>query len=88
MIKDPITSRKLIGGRPYNSCFLYFLLDKIGGRAILLLMDTRCTTKMISKHMFDRLLEPIRSREYYEDAHGTLGDGSILQIYGALLVTS
>jgi len=60
----------------------YFLPGKILGKAATFLLDTGCTTNLLSRRLFDTLGDRKRaSLEPYEDAHGTLADGSCIPFY-------
>ena len=66
--------------RPYQAS--YFIPGKVEGRPAQFLLDTGCTTNLLSKQIFDRLPEKVRSgkREYV--SHGLLADGTRLPFYG------
>ena len=69
--------------QPYGSS--YFLPGKISGKAATFLLDTGCTTNLLSRRLFDTLGAQERaSLEPYEGAHGTLADGSCIPFYGII----
>jgi len=69
--------------QPYGSS--YFLPRKISGKAATFLLDTGCTTNLLSRRLFDTLGARERaSLEPYEGVHGTLADGSCIPFYGVI----
>ena len=68
--------------RPYTTG--YFLPRKLEGKPVQLLMDTGCTTNLLSKHVFDRLPEHIKSGLKAIDWPGLMADGTQLSFYGVL----
>ena len=70
--------------RPHQDS--YFLPGKIGGRNLQCLLDSGCTTNILSKHVFDRL--PTRFKEQLEakKTHGALADGTQISFYGLIRV--
>ena len=68
--------------RPYTTS--YFLPGKLEGRPVQFLIDTGCTTNLLSKHVFDRLPERIKSGLEESDSHGVMADGTQLPFYGVL----
>jgi len=69
--------------QPYGSS--YFLPRKFLGKAATFLLDTGCTTNLLSRQLFDTLDARERaSLEPYEGAHGTLADGSCIPLNGVI----
>jgi len=69
--------------QPYGSS--YFLPGKLLGKTTTFLLDTGCTTNLLSRRLFDTLGARERvSLEPYEGAHGTLADGSCIPFYGVI----
>jgi len=69
--------------QPYGSC--YFLPGKISGKAATFLVDTGCTTNLLSRRLFDTLGAGERaSLKPHEGTHGTLADGSCIPFYGII----
>jgi len=63
----------------------YFLPRKILGKAAIFLLDTGCTTNLLSRRLFDTLGARERpSLEPYEGVHGTLANGSCIPFYGII----
>ena len=62
--------------RPYTTS--YFLPGKLEGKPVQFLVDTGCTTNLLSKHVFDRLPERIKCRLEESDSHGVMADGTQL----------
>jgi len=61
----------------------YFLLGKVARRAVTFLLDSGCTTYLLSRRVFDAL--PSKDKvgvEPYTGEHGTLADGSCILFYG------
>jgi len=59
-----------------------FLPGKMASKPAKFLLDTCCTTNLLSRRFFDTLSAPIRNRlEPYEGDHGTLADGSCILFY-------
>ena len=54
------------------------------GKPVLCLLDTGCTTNLISKHVFDRLPEGLRNQLVASDTHGMMADGTRLPFYGVI----
>ena len=62
-----------------------FLPGKIASKPAKFLLDTGCTTNLLSRRFFDTLSAPIRNRlEPYEGDHGTLADGLCIPFYGII----
>ena len=69
--------------KPYGSS--YFLPGKVAGKSATFLIDTGCTTNLLSKRLFDSLSSKDRQEmQPYEGAHGTLADGSCIPFYGVI----
>jgi len=69
--------------QPYGSS--YFLPRKNLGKTATFLLDTECTTTLLSRRLFDTLGARERaSLEPYEGAHGTLADRSCILFYGVI----
>ena len=68
--------------RPYTTS--YFLPGKLEGRPVQFLVDTGCTTNLLSKHVFDRLPERVRNELEESDSHGVMADGTQLPFYGVI----
>jgi len=71
-----------VSTQPYGSS--YFLPGKLAGKAATFLLDTRCTTNLLSRRLFDTLSA---SLEPYKGEHGTLADGSCIPFYGVIELT-
>ena len=68
--------------QPYTTS--YFLPGKLERRAVRFLIDTGCTTNLLSKHVLDQLPERIKSGVEESDSHGIMADGTQLPFYGVL----
>jgi len=69
--------------QPYESS--YFLPGKILGKAATFLLDTGCTTDLLSRRLFDILGARERaSLEPYKGAHGSLASGSCIPFYSLI----
>jgi len=66
----------------------YFLPGKVAGRSVTFLLDSRCTTNLLSRRVFDAL-PPKERRELapYTGEHGTLTDESCIPFYGVIELT-
>ena len=62
----------------------YFLPGRLEGRPVQFLIDTGCTTNLLSKQVFDRLPGRIRDLLEESDSHGLLADGTQLPFYGVI----
>jgi len=72
-----------VSAQPYGSS--YFLPGKLAGKAVTILLDTGCTTNLLSRRLFDTLSARDRANlEPYEGEHGTLADGSCIPFYGVV----
>jgi len=75
-----------MSAQPYGSS--YFLLGKFAGKAATFLLDTGCTTNLLSQRLFDTLNAEDRANlEPYEGKHGTLVDGPCIPFYGVIELT-
>ena len=68
--------------KPYSSSF--FLPGKVMGRPVQFLIDTGCTSNLLSRHVFDRLPTEMKNRLQERTDHGMMADGSPLEFYGLL----
>ena len=68
--------------RPYTTS--YFLPGKLEGKPVQFLVDTGCTTNLLSKHVLNRLPERVRSELEESDSHGVMADGTQLPFYGVI----
>jgi len=60
----------------------------LAGKAVTFLLDTGCTTNLLSRRLFDTLSARDRaSLEPYEGEHGTLADRSCIPFYGVIELT-
>ena len=57
---------------------------KLGGRLVHCLLDTGCTTNILSKRSFDRLPPRIKETLEVKKSHGAMADGTTLPFYGAI----
>jgi len=66
----------------------YFLPGKVAGKPVTFLLDSGCTTNLLSHRVFDAL-PPKERRELapYTGEHGTLVDGSCIPFYGIIELT-
>lgn len=62
----------------------YFLPGRIEGRQIQFLLDTGCTTNLLSKDAFDRLPDQTKRTLEKTQAHGVLDDDTQLPFYGTI----
>jgi len=66
----------------------YFLPGKIAGKPSTFLLDSGCTTNLLSRQFFDTLSTRVRNGlEPYEGKYGTLADGSCIPLYGIIELT-
>jgi len=74
---SPQETNRSVSAQPYGSS--YFLPGKLTQKAVTFLLDTGCTTNLLSRRLFDTLSARDRvSLEPYEGEHGTLVDGSCI----------
>ena len=71
--------------RPYSTS--YFLMGRLEGKTCKLLVDTGCTTNLLSKHLFDTLPRTTRDQLSDYESHWILADGSQLPFYGTIRLT-
>jgi len=72
--------------QPHGSS--YFLPGKIAGKPANFLLDSGCTTNILSRQFFDTLGVTIKKElEPYEGDHGTLADGSCITFYSIIELT-
>jgi len=77
-----VTNRS-VSAQPYGSS--YFLPGKLAGKTVTFLLDTGCTTNLLSQRLFDTLSARNRaSLEPYNGEPGTLADGSYIPFYGVV----
>jgi len=70
-----------VSAQPYESS--YSLPGKLTGKPATFLLDTGCTTNLLS--LFDTLSAKDRANlEPYEGQHGLLADGSCIPFYGVI----
>jgi len=63
----------------------YFLPSKLAEKAVTFLLDTGCTTNLLSRCLFDALSARDRaSLKPYEGEHGTLVNGLCISFYGVV----
>jgi len=83
---SPPDMNRSVSAQPYGSS--YFLTGKLAGKAATFLLDTGCTTNLLSRRLFDTLSARDRANlEPYEGEHGTLADGSCIPFYGVIELT-
>jgi len=83
---SPQETNRSVSAQPYGSN--YFLPGKLAGKAVNFLLDTGCTTNLLSRRLFDTLSARDRaSLEPYEGEHGTLADGLCISFYGVIELT-
>ena len=68
--------------KPYSTS--YFLPGRIEGRPVQFLIDTGCTTNLISKRVFDGLPNRVKNDLKESAPHGVQADGSRIPFYGTL----
>ena len=65
-----------------------FLPCKLAGKAATVLLDTGCTTNILSRRLFDTLsARDWANLEPYEEEHGKLANGSRIPFYGVIELT-
>jgi len=88
-IPGPITREvqpRQVRVQPHDSS--YFLPGNIAGRPAHFLLDSGCTTNILSRQFFDTLSVTTKKRlAPYEGGHGTLADGSCIPFYGIIVLT-
>jgi len=66
----------------------YFLPGKVAGKAATFLLDSCCTTNLLSRQLFETLSAKVKSDlEPYDGEYGTLADGSCISFYGIIELT-
>jgi len=66
----------------------YFLPGKIAGKSANFLLDSGCTTNLLSRQFFDTFSTKVRNGlAPYEGDHGTLADRSSIPFYGIIELT-
>ena len=68
--------------QPYTTSYL--LSGKLEGKPVQFLVDTGCTTNLLSKHVFERLPERVKNGLEDSDSHGIMADRTQLPFYGVL----
>jgi len=85
-ISGPVTREvqpRQVQVQPHGSSF--FLPEHIAGKTAHFLLDSGCTTNILSRQFFDTLGVPIKRRlAPYEGGHGTLADGSGIPFCGII----
>lgn len=83
---SPLDASHTGGIQSYGSS--YFLPGKLADKAATFLLDTGCTTNLLSRCLFDTLIARDRANlEPYEGEHGTFADGSCIPFYGTIELT-
>ena len=78
--EERVTNMKEEGTpRPHQDS--YFLPGKIRGRNVQCLLDSGCTTNILSKHVFDRLPSALTDRLEARRTHAALADGTQISFY-------
>ena len=80
VIPGPTIEAQQIFDRPHQAS--YFIPGRVEGRPAQFLLDTGCTTNLLSKPLFDRLPENVRSQKEEYARYGLLADGTRLPFYG------
>jgi len=66
----------------------YFLPGKVTGKAVTFLLDSGCTTNLLSRRVFDTLpLKEKKGLAFYTGEPGTLADGPSIQFDGVIELT-
>ena len=65
----------------------YFLPGKVGGVTVQLLIDTGCTTNLLSKRVFDKLSKATRATMEECESHGIMADGTRMLFFGLIKLT-
>ena len=68
--------------RPYTTS--YFLPRKLSDKPVQFLIDTGCTTNLLSKQVFNRLPERVKRYMKESGSHGIMASGTQLPFYGVL----
>jgi len=79
-------STRRIWVQPYGGS--YFLPGKIAGKVVTFLLDSGCTTNLLSRQLFETLSARDKAGlEPYDREHGMLTDGSCVPFYGIVELT-
>ncbi|XP_067939742.1 uncharacterized protein [Watersipora subatra] len=62
----------------------YFLPGKVSGRPVYFLIDSGCTSNIISQHVFERISKGVRDQLMPYESQGRLADGSQMEISGTI----
>ena len=81
-VERPIEATVQVLERSYTTSYL--IPEKLKGRPVQFLVDTGCTTNLLSKQVFDKLSERVRNCLDESDSHGTMADSTQLPFYGIL----
>ena len=69
--------------RPHQES--YFLAGKVAGKTTRFLLDTGCTTNLLSKSTYDKLSEKVKGNlEPADRIQGMVADGSPLRFFGTI----
>jgi len=72
--------------QPYGGS--YFLPGKVASKAVIFLLNSGCTTNLLSCQLFDTLSAKDKAGlELYQGKHGTLADGSCIPFYSIVELT-
>jgi len=83
---SPLETNRSVSAQPYGSS--YFLPGKLAGKAATFLLNTGCTTNLLSLRLFDTLNARDRANlQPYEGKHDTLAYGSCIPFYGVIELT-
>lgn len=62
----------------------YFLPGKLSSRPVHFLIDSGCTSNIISQHVFERISKGVRDQLMPYESQGRLADGSQMEISGTI----
>ena len=79
-VERPGETKVQVLERPYAT--RYFLSEELGDEQVQYLVDTGCTTNLLSKQVFDKLPEQMKHSLEESKSHGTMFDGTKLPFYG------
>ena len=79
-VERPRETKVQVVERPYAT--RYFLSGELGDKQVQFLVDTGCTTNLLSKQVFDKLPEQMKHSLEESKSHGTMFDGTKLPFYG------
>ena len=82
LVDGPVKTTVRALERPYTTS--YFIPGKLEGKPVQFLIDTGCTTNLLSKQVFNRPPERVKSYLEVSDPHGIMADGTQLPFYGVL----